>query len=471
MMLKPTITYPIGGEDIHESLMTITWAGGGADDGVGYEYEVFFTDIYNIEEEPDWVQIASIPSSATQVIWDIPSHIRSNRVRVAVRTKSIRGERSDFSISGANLSIKRRNLTVPAVLSPVSSSSYDKYIEIILDYASIKGTYSQRSYLQLSYSSQKANISITALAQDVPIYTKSIIWNTIDLTPSDDYILYVTLSDSDGNVSDTLQIKNINISHEGYFIIDTTPPVSSLVVNDGSDFTKNRDVNVQIVSFDETTGVHSMQLLEGSNKANPEPIANVKSFELSDQDGTKVVELLLQDFGANRNDNQTYRLFDTVMSGTNPVVDATYLNDGSVWVIVGNAKTLYQIDEYPVFVLSLTNEPTAISSFNNQIYLATVSDLNQGTLNRYTGASSIEIIMEFDIPDSNITCMISHYAILYIGMQNGSVYAYDGATIFLVDQLPNPIASMSSDGSSLYLALRNSDNAYVLNSGSFIEVG
>jgi len=122
-------------------------------------------------------------------------------------------------------------------------------------------------------------------------------------------------------------------------------------------------------------------------------------------------------------------------------------------------------------VLSLSNEPTAIASFNNQIYIATVDELNLGTLNRYTGASSIEVIIGFEIPDSNITCMAGHAANLYLGMQNGSVYIYDGATITLVDQLTNPVASMSSDGSSLYLALRNSDKAYVLNNGSFVEVG
>lgn len=470
MVYKPTLTYPIGGESIHDSPITITWTGQASSDGRGYEYEIFYTDVYNVEEEPDWIQIATVPGSSSSYVWNIPSQIRSSLVRVAVRTKSYRGERSDFSLSTANFSIRRHNLIVPALLSPVSGLSYDKYIEIIPDFSSIQGTYSQRSYLHLYYSSNKANIPLTALAEDVPVYTPSITWNTIQLVPANDYVLYVSLADDEGNVSDTVQIKDIQIAHQGYFIVDTTPPVASITVNNDEDFTKNQDVSVNIISYDESTGVHSMQLIEGTSTALPEPVANVKSFTLSSTDGVKVVELLLQDFGANRNNNQIYRLFDTVLSGSNPIVDAAYLNDGSLWVLVGTEKSLYQVTNYPNLMLTLSNEPTAIANYNNQIYIATIDTENQGTLNRYTGASAIEIITGFELADSNITTMVTHNGFLYLGMENGSVYVYDGATVSFVDELDNPIATMNSDGSSLYLALANDNRVYVLNNGNFVEV-
>lgn len=464
MILKPTITYPSGGEIIHDSKLTITWNDYNLNRN--YEYEIFFTDDYS--DNCNWIQIATVSGLKDLYEWNIPNYIRSNNIRLSIRIKLPNGEKSEYSIIGSNFSVKKQNLSLPSFISPISGNSYDKYIEIIPDYFSINGTYSQRSYLQFFYSSKKLNIDLTSFAQDVPIYTKNIIWNTINLLPSDDYILHIFLSDYDGNTSDMLQITNIHISHSGYFIIDTTPPVSSIEINNGDNFTKNREINIKILSFDETTGVHSMQIIEGSNISKPEPIANVKSFILSENDGTKSIELLLQDYGANRNNDNIYRLFDKFLFD-NTIIDMTYLNDGSLWCILKDENSLYKINEYPSKILSLNNEPTCIVSFNNQIYISTV-DNNYGTLNKYTGAYSLEIIYGFDDENSYITCMESYNAKLYIGMKNGKVYAYNGATISLVGQFLNPILSIKSDNGSLYLTLKNNDKIYALINNDFVEV-
>src|ERR1035437_2734189 len=98
-MFRPTIKYPNGSEVINDSQVTIEWTGQPSTDNRAYEFEIYYTDVYNIEEEPDWVQIATVPGTVNNYEWTIPSQIRSSKVRIAIRSKSFRGERSDFAVS------------------------------------------------------------------------------------------------------------------------------------------------------------------------------------------------------------------------------------------------------------------------------------------------------------------------------------------------------------------------------------
>jgi hypothetical protein len=263
--LVPTLLYPNGGESIAVNELTIQWQGVSTQDGRSLTYELYYTENYDFQNEPEWQQIAIVPDNSYSYLWRFGKALKSSNCRVAIRTRNSRGERSQFSISAADFSIQRKKLSTPNVLQPVADTHYDRYVEIAMDESGIIGTFSQRSYYQFYYSSIAANIQPTPIKQNIPVGSDPIFWNTSSLPPANDYILQVYLSDDDGNISDSVFINGINISHEGFFLIDTTPPVSSVIVNNNDTFTKKREVNVSIISYDETTGVQSMQLTDGTS--------------------------------------------------------------------------------------------------------------------------------------------------------------------------------------------------------------
>jgi hypothetical protein len=132
----PTLRYPNGGETIvGGTTITTTWTTPtpASDDYRLVQIELFYTDDYEPNREPTWIQIASVPSSDTSYPWRVPNFVHSPRCRVAVRAKNSRGERSGYSVSAANFLITHKKLKTPALISPTSHSRYDKYIEIVPD--------------------------------------------------------------------------------------------------------------------------------------------------------------------------------------------------------------------------------------------------------------------------------------------------------------------------------------------------
>ena len=55
-------------------------------------------------------------------------------------------------------------------------------------------------------------------------------------------------------------IQQIRIRHAGDFIVDTLPPVGSVVINDGDGFTKNPTVSLKLDAVDETTDVKDLDI-------------------------------------------------------------------------------------------------------------------------------------------------------------------------------------------------------------------
>jgi hypothetical protein len=465
---RPTLLYPNGGEEIFTSEITIRWTNSPVS-GPTF-IDVYFTDNFD-PKDPQWKQITTLPADITSFVWRVGNIVKSNKVRVAVCSRNNFGQESDKSHSAADFSIRRKKLVTPSVLTPIPGSRHDKYIEIAPDTSALVGTYSQRSTYQMYYSSASANIPMTALIHDVPVDSDPILWNTVDLPPANDYKLSIFLQDDDDNKSDTLEIRDIQIAHEGVFYLDTTPPEAAIVINNGNQFTQSRDVTINVVSYDATTGVHAMQFIEDDNIANPEPPANVRPFTLTETDGMKTVELLLQDYGANRNDTTSKRLYQIVLDSTT-VVDLAILPDQTAWaaVLSSSVYSLYKVDNFPQSILTFTDTPTCLGSFNSQLYAATKTG-NLGTLKRYTGAGTLETIRSFSTFGSIITAMQQHGTSLYMGMENGSVYKYDGGSATLVDSIDGPVKSLSSDGISLFLVPRNDNKVYVFNGTTFEDTG
>ena len=434
-------------------------------------YDLFFSDNFDPQNEPDWKQIATVSSTSNSYLWKFGRFFRSDRCRIAMRAKNSRGERSDFTISAADFSINRKKIASPTIISPTDGDVIDRYVEIIFNSEGLVNTYSQRTFYQIYYSSVNAGIASTAVAQNIAINTDPILWNTIDLSPADDYVLQIFLEDDAGNVSESVIIKNLKVSNEGVFIVDTKPPVGAIILNNNDIFTKSRDVTATIKSYDVSTGVHSLQLIDGLTESAPDGPADNKSFRLSLGDAVKTVELLMQDFGGNRNAEEIQRVFEVLLE-IDSVVDIDFnRSNGTLYAITsGSGNYLYKVASFPSLLATFDNLPTSVCVSGTIVYVGATTVENTGILYSHNGVE-ITTIYTFSTADSIINCMVMHEEELYIGMENGSVYSYVDNEMTEISVLNNPIDFLYSDGSTLYLTQKNDLDVYIYNGSTFIKAG
>jgi hypothetical protein len=182
------------------------------------------------------------------------------------------------------------------------------------------------------------------------------------------------------------------------------------------------------------------------------------------------VELLLQDFSGNRNINDIQRLFENILEQTGLVIEDIAFDERRC--LGGDVRYRQQPVQHrglPAEGLYLHRIPTAVGVYNSLTYVATKSATNKGTLYRYTGALTVDAINTFTDSDSVINCIANHGIKMYLGFENGNVYSYDGSVLVKVDEMPNPVSSLMSDGSSLYLAMRNDDGVYIYDGSGFVK--
>ncbi len=474
-IIRPILVYPNGGEDILTREIEISWLSfnPASTDNLQTWYEVFFTENFDFETEPDWKMIASVPSSVNKYLWKVGNTIRSKNVRVAVRTVNINGERSDMSISSSSFSIRRAMPVIPSVLSPLPGQRYGSSIRFLFDESGILNSFAQRTKYYIYFSSAKAKIPLTTIAQKIPVGSGPIDWDTSLLPPSDDYIITIYLADDDGNKSQEVNIRDVSIIQEGIFYIDTTPPSGYIQINNSDQFTRDRNVSVRLYSHDEITDIHSMQFIESSGDADivssPESFANLKYWQLSDNDGVKTLKVKFQDFAGNRTDQQeqTFRiLLDTKQE---EIVDA-HLDGDRIWIAKnGNQPSIYVVDPNLSFITNVDNKINSITIFNKSLYIAASQTSAKALLYRWTGFA-LERVIELDDEESEINSITEYKQSLYAGCQNGGLYKYNESTFTLIQKFTNPIKKIVNDNSLLYIILYNTNNLIVFDGNKITRI-
>ena len=469
----PSIIYPNGGEIITDKNITISWTSLSQYDPSNRDvvFELYFTDNYENYNIPDWKLIAEINSSQEEFEWNFNNSINSDACRIGIRSRNSRGERSDFNISANNFTIKRQKLITPIIISPINNQKVNNFIEFIVDKESIRNSFSQRAFLQIYYSSEKNNIAKTIIVENYPVLESNFIWNATDKISSDDYKFEIYLSDDNGNVSEPVIIKNINLVHEGYFYIDTIPPEASIFINNDDVFTNKNDVNIEILAYDKTTKVHSVRFLEGTNYGSADNDGEVRPFSFTSGDGIKTVELITQDFGANRigdSGKNINLLLKNIEETGSSLVDICSL-DNYTWAISdGVSNKLYKCGQFPIEILTITDTPTSISSYKSNIYIGTELN-NSGKLWLLSG-NTLTLKKEFSESDSKINSMVENDNIFNIGLENGEVWKYDESNFNLVYTFLNPIKSLYSDKNILFATEKNEETIYIYNGISFILI-
>jgi hypothetical protein len=138
--------------------------------------------------------------------------------------------------------------------------------------------------------------------------------------PSDDgeKIVYLRISDKANNTAEPVCEK---------IILDTEPPIGSIIVNNDNKFTNSKDIIITLTGSDILSGVKDMSFSTDNLTWSPwEPFSKTGSYTLSGSDGEKMVYSRLRDQAGNIGITSDMIILDT----TPPSMLEIIINDGTL---------------------------------------------------------------------------------------------------------------------------------------------
>ena len=469
----PTITSPNGGETIFDRTIEVKWYSPTPrhPDGTAVWYELFFTSLYGEEKKNEWRQIASLPGTSSSFTWKSPFGVRSKKCRFAIRCRDASGDRSTLSTTADDFEIAAQTLSVPAVVSPLSNTSYRFSVPITLDHTALHGTASQRAYYQVYYNSEKKKIDWTPIKENILVGSDPFLWDITGLEPSNDYNLKFILQDEDGRTSAPVFIHNLTLSSINHVLLDTIAPTGTVTIQNRTEFTKDRDIVIKFDAFDETTDTESIVIdqktEDGTSEATQDQqFAKIKTWHLVGEDGVKIVEGKFKDFAGNVARPATgIRAFRQFFSNDNEVVSAFAVDNSDVWSVFKSNGT-NSFFKNRDFVQEIDGEATSMVIFDDIPYL-TIDNSGKGTLQKFQD-DKVTTVNDFTAVDSIINTMAVFEENLYLGLQNGEFYKFNGTNFTLVKTFDTQIKGMSANIVALFLFFENSDDIELYDGTDFI---
>lgn len=459
----PTITYPNGGEVISDQTINIQWDISGLHGDISNDknwYDLFFTDSYDPNSSNNWMQIASVPSNAESFVWSVPFPIKSSKCRIGIRCRNLHGAITDLSISADDFSISKKKISVPALVQPVSGQIYRQNLPIVFDHSAILGKVSQRSSYSIFYSSQKKSIDWTLISEGISIGKDRILIDISGWEPSDDYALKVILTDVDGSISKPAYINDIKVSSLPYFILDSLPPISSLNIDNNTEFTNSRDVVLSLNSVDEATETKNVEIKENDSGYKSLFYNDIITWKLSSEDGTKSLTGNFVDYAGNDSSKNT--IFP-IVTFYNEEVTCIYKDSNDIYFTTKDAFFKGRSQQF-----TLPSEVTIFVKFKDVFYFGILKDDNKGSLYKES-TSGLTEVYEFTDSDSRITAMASVGDDLYIGNQNGDLYKFNGTSVEFVSNRSNVITELLSDNVNLYVFVDNEDSVGIYDGSFFVS--
>lgn len=507
----PTLISPNGNETIVSKSLNISWFEPSYQDNQLIWYEILFVDNYTKFEQDEWVQISVVPNGKSLFQWNIPHYIKSNNCRVGIRAIDQKGNKSRISFSADNFAIKAKNLSIPALIEPISNNTYFSYIPFIFDYESLKNTCSERAFYQIYYNSDKQNINWELLKSNIPVDSKPYYFDVSNLPSSDDYIFKIELVDNN-SVSEPLFIRNVKIKTLNYFLIDTKPPIGSVNVVNNKEYINTKDIILKLQSYDETTEVDSFRIEQYNlgysediiYKGEYNNVSDVTSWHIKENangfaDGPKLIQIRFKDKAGNVvSDDDISMHFRTYKSIDNIEITSFLIskngNEYDKWIAFGgDVPYLYKNQK---MISSLVGKATSMVIYNEMLYIAvsddedkTVlsNDNNRSILQRYSAGlletvtntnqyldNEETVLNDMYYPDSLINSMVVFDDKIWMGLQNGRLMSYNGSSVIWQNEnnlFDYSISKLYATENLLFVCFKNSKSLYVVsknNSGKYI---
>jgi hypothetical protein len=456
-LFPPTFISPSGGESIATSSVVIKWENPETPDSEGNDvsYDLFYSINHRESEEPKWRAIATLPSQTNSFNWKIPGFLRSENLRLGIRTRNVLGELSRMSLTSSSITIYRRSIKSPRILLPLTNGRYSEVVEVVVD---------TDSSFELFYESKSSGIALTSIDRKFPASGNRVMWNVTSLPPADDYFLRVASADSNDEWSPLSSVGPFSIVQEGFFIADTLPPKASLRIEGGDLFTNTRDIGISVFAYDEATEPSSMTIsgvgatFEGSFRSQ-----FVFSFAEDELDGIKTISADVSDKGKNKTSELSSSKqinLDILRITEGDVVDqcpGTFGNDDVIYAVTkGKEKGLF-VCPLSVFEQSIPpsglqfsanvndlesvlfprrlarlddkDEPIAITQHTAEIYLSVTTSGNGRVIKRVAGGWSEVLLLSGGVRCNSLLSTLDG---LYLGLSTGEVRKFDGITTQLI---------------------------------------
>lgn len=496
---SPTLTYPNGGEEISASSIAIQWD---EPEGISTSevvwYELFIAEDFAIDRKPLWMEIGTVPSGVSTFTYRVPNNIKGTRCRIGIRAINHKGQKSQISYSADNFTITNRKLPLPAVFTPVPNGTYFSFIPFVFDYAAVTGRCSQRAFYQVYYSSASLGVDWTLLAGNIMVGTDPINLDISNVATASDYSIKIELVDGT-NVSEPVFLDGVTINNINYFLIDTVAPKGTIKIVDNPEYTKERNMVVELTAYDETSAVKDVRLQQTDlsdgtvTEGNYISMSEIASWVLTGNDGQKLVQAAFRDYADNIADgSDSSKYFRTYKSLYNREVTAFMYNDGDIYIAFAGednpSEGMAQLYKNQSLMATLDGDATAIVMYDDTPYIAIKDEENKGILQRYL-TSSLEtvrdnadefvdldntIINSLYDTDSVINSMVVYDSKLFLGLENGKLLSFSGSTITEEDDTyenQRSIVKLATDGILLYIFFENTTEImvmYVDANGSYV---
>jgi len=499
----PSLVYPNGGEIFTEGDIEIEWVEPTDTSSTEYKwYEIFITDDFDNHRPSELLQIATIPSGKSVYSYFIDKNLRGEKCRVGIRSVNHEGKRSNISFSADNFTIKNESLPSPALMEPVSGNTYFAYLPFIFDHNAILGRASQRSFYQIYYKSDNQELDWTLLRGNVMVGTDPFNIDISHFNTDSDYSLKIELVDGD-NVSLPVFVDSININNINLFLIDTTPPRGTISVANNDEYTKETIFILQLSASDGTSAVKDVQIQQtdiglttGIFTGEYTSLSSLMTFDLQGieeddlaggvktilTDGVKLIQARYRDYGNNTIENiVSANYFRTYKNIENRLV-STFLYDETnlYYAFVEDGENSPQLYRNLTLLSALDGEATSLKVYNSILYVAIKDDENKGILQRLSGGSvntvsdnvsqfldsSGTILNSLYLSDSVINAMEVFDNTLFLGLENGSLLSFSGATVSTEndDYLDTrSINNVKTDGNLLYILFDNTTEILIMN--------
>lgn len=198
------------------------------------------------------------------------------------------GESSDSNEVSWSYTTQDTEAPVVSITSPTNSGSYESAESSI----NLSGAASDNTEItQVLWTNTSAGGGGTASGKEN--------WYVPSITLSDgENAITVTAYDADGNQGSA----NISVSYTPE-PIDTSPPVGSIQINSGSEFTDSNELTLSLSATDSESGMGigaQMKLSnDGINWTAPLPYSQVMNYSVSPEEGTKTVYAAFSDVAGN----------------------------------------------------------------------------------------------------------------------------------------------------------------------------
>ena len=325
-------------------------------------------------------------------------------------------------------------------------------------------------------------------------------------------------------------IYNLKIQQPGMFLIDTKPPEAILDIESSSGITSELTQTLTIYAEDATSEVEQIQIRECSAGqqlalgdqsqiigttdcttiddllkvsvvdfdtiiSKPLGYSAKTQWVFEDVSGLRRLEAMLTDAGGNNSLQALQRTFipvfradtDTIndiivvtearqtrIFSENPTTgqitidlqDATFevayigTQSGSYWIL----------EPFPRLVSEIDREIRLLIEYFDVVYLLTyISASDTGSIYR-DDKTQLTNIFDFDQDALRIPNAVTIFRnVMYIGLENGELWSFDGVTPSQLNQFDNPITTLVGDNIFLYIGQANSSEFVLYNGTEFFE--